>query len=294
MTPDDILAQVGGWHGLLPADATVEQNGQAVPLKELPDIKNAKDLVTLAKNYVESQREIGRRVRLPGKEAKPEELSAFRQRIYDAGIMSAPPARPEDYGVTKPDVLPDGLGWNDELGSRFAQTLHKHGAPSALAKDLLDLYGEAILGAQASLKTSYDEGMTALRKEHGANFDRLREGAKRLTSAVFKTPEEIEFFERMGLGDHPGFLSVIMRLAPLAEQDSSFLKDVERPAGAMASDEIKAELARIMSDKTHPMHEGWVRRDPKVLEHVDSMYRKGYGEAKVDLAGGVTVQGRPQ
>ena len=66
-----------------------------------------------------------------------------------------------------------------------------------------------------------------------------------------------------------------MRLAPLAAQDSSYIKDAIRDTG-LTGEDVKAELGRIMSDKTHPMHDGWNRRDPKVLSAVDEMYKKAH------------------
>ena len=117
VTPQQILEQVGGYQAFLPAEATIEHDGKMVALKDLPDIQNAKDLSTLAKNYVESQREIGRRIRMPGKDAAPEEIAALKTKLTEAGILTAPLASPADYGIVKPETLPEGQTWSDELRS---------------------------------------------------------------------------------------------------------------------------------------------------------------------------------
>ncbi len=44
------------------------------------------------------------------------------------------------------------------------------------------------------------------------------------------------------------------------------------PAGAAA----RTEYAKILSDKTHPMHEGLMRNDPTVNAHIGGLYRKAY------------------
>lgn len=248
------------------------------------DKMSEKDIPSVLKSYAHSQHRLGTAIPLPAKDAKPEEIAAVRKRIFDAGLFVAPPADPKEYGIVKPEKLADGLGWNDELGTKFATTLHKHGASKELAKDLVDLYGEALAGTQTTLKTSYDEGIAALKSEHGDKYDERKELAKRLAAAVFKTPEELAFFETTGLGDHPTFLSVLMRLAPLAQQDSSFLKDVGKGGdGSMTGDDVRGEVAKIMSDKSHPMYEGYWRQDKKVLDHIDSLYKKAYGEGKVEI-----------
>lgn len=243
-----------------------------------------KDVPSVLKSYAHSQHRLGNAIPLPGKDAKPEEVAAARRRAFEGGLFPAPPADPKEYGITKPEQLADGLGWSDELAGKFGTVLHKHGASKDLAKDLLDLYGEALIGTHKTLKTSYDAGLAALKTEYGDKYEERRELAKRLAGQVFKNPEELEFFEDLGLADHPGFLSVLMRLAPLAQQDSSFLKDAAKGGdGSVTGDDVRAEVARIMTDKTHPMYEGYRRQDKKVQDHIDELYRKAYGTGKVEI-----------
>jgi hypothetical protein len=252
-----------------------------------------KDVPAVLKTFAHDRHLLGSAITLP---KKPEEAEAWRAahlpKLYSAGVLTAPPATPDEYAITKPEDLPEGLGWNDELSKELAATLHKHAIPKAAAADLLALHTKALAGAHGALKTSYDEGLAALKTEHGDKFAERQEAAKRLASEIFKTPEELAFFERLGLGDHPGFLSVIMRLAPLAMQDSSFIRDASRPGGGMDADAVRTEVARIMTDKSHPMHEGYWRKDPAVMQHIDTLYKKAYGEEKV-VIGGVTTEARP-
>jgi hypothetical protein len=57
------------------------------------------------------------------------------------------------------------------------------------------------------------------------------------------------------------------------------------PAGEAA----KAELAAIMSDPNHKMHQGWLRSDPTVKEHVKTAYKKAYPDTPPET----TAQGTP-
>lgn len=281
------------WSDTLPDTLTVEHEGKTIPLREHSFAKESPDLATFAKRAYDAHREVG--ARIPIKISKPEDIAVWRQehlpKLYKAGILDAPLASPDLYEIKRPEKLPEGLGWNDDLSKKFATTLHKHGAPKALAGELLTLYEEALLGGQKTLKTSYDEGMASLKREHGDKFDERQEVAKRLVSQTFKTPEELEFFESTGLGDHPGFLNIFMRLAPLAMQDSSFLRDATRPGGEMSGDDVRAELSKIMNDKTHPMYEGYKRSDAKVLAYIEELYKKAYGDAKVTIGEGLGAGG---
>lgn len=265
------------WFEGIPATATIDVGGQQVPLRDQPFIKESADLEAFARRALDQHSEVGRRI--PLKVVGDTELAKWKTenlpKLYEAGILSKPPDTAADYGIAKPDVLPEGIGWNDEIAGKFGGLLHKHGASKALAGELLELYGEALFGTQKSLETNYDAALAALKTEHAEHYEERRELAKRLTAQIFKSPEEVQFFEELGIGDHPGFLSVLMRLAPLAAADSSYLKDAIVSPGVSGED-VKSELGRIMADKTHPMHAGWLIRDPKVLLHVEEMYKKAY------------------
>jgi len=265
------------WYGGIPETATIDVGGQQVPLRDQPFIKESADLEAFARRALDQHSEVGRRI--PLKVVGDAELAKWKSeqlpKLYEAGILAKPPDSAADYGVAKPDVLPEGVVWSDEMATAFSTMLHKHGASKALAGELLDLYGKALFGTQKALETNYDSAVQALKAEHAEHFEERKELAKRLTKQIFKSPEEVAFFEELGLGDHPGFLSVMMRLAPLAASDSSYLKDAII-APAATGEDVKSELGRIMSDKTHPMHAGYHQRDPGVLKHIEEMYKKAY------------------
>ncbi len=265
------------WYDGIPVTATIDVGGQQVPLRDQAFIKESADLEAFARRALDQHSEVGRRI--PLKVVGDAELAKWKTdnlpKLYEAGILSKPPDTAADYGVVKPDVLPDGLAWSDEMASEFGTLLHKHGASKALADGLLDLYGKALFGTQKTLETNYDTALAALKTEHAEHFEERKELAKRLTKQIFKSDEELAFFEELGLGDHPGFLSVMMRLAPLAASDSSYLKDAII-APAATGEDVRSELGRIMSDKTHPMHAGYHQRDPAVLKHIEEIYKKAY------------------
>lgn len=274
----------------LPDTLTGEHNGAPVPLREHPFVKEAPDLASLVKRGYDLHRSSGS-PRIPLKDASPEDVAAFRQKVYEAGVFASPPASPEDYKITKPEGVSE-LGWSDERAGKLAGVLHKHGIPVAAAQDLLALHAEALSATHGMFKRDIEAGMTALKKEFPEDFDGKQAAAGRLAGEIFKTPEELAAWNASGLGDHPAFLGVLMRLAPLAAQDSSFFAETSK-SGATAGEDVRSQLAKIANDKTHPLHEGYVRRDPAVLKHIDDLYRKAYGSDPVEIGQGITVTGAP-
>lgn len=248
-----------------------------------------KDIPSILKGYAHAQKRMGSAINLPGRDAKPDEVSALRAKLYESGVFTAPPATPEDYGLSKPDAMPAGVAWSAELSGKFAAALHKHGVPKAALADLLPLYQEAVHGAAGEVTTDFDSGMTQLKHEFGEKFDEHLELAGRMVKGIFTTDAERALYDRLGLGNDPRFLGPLLRLAPLMAQDSAFIDALPVEGGGKSGEDVRAEMAKIMSDKTHPMYEGYKRRDPKVERYIDNLYKQAYGNKPVNLGEGVSV-----
>lgn len=267
----------------LPATMTVEIDGKPVPLRDTPFVKEAKDLGSLIKGGYDAHREVGARVRIPSKD-KTDEVTAFKGKLYEAGLLEAPPAKPEDYGIAKPADLPAGMQWDDAIAKELGTVLHKHGIPKAAVADLLNLHVKTLGGQQSLFAVTEEQGTATLKAEFGDKYESLLEDAGRLASTIFKTPAELAVFEKSGLANHPLFLGPLMRLAPLARQDSSFMPDANRPAQGGDADSLRTKLADIMSNKANPLHDGYHRNDPSVMRQIDEMYQGVYGKGQTVLA----------
>jgi len=126
-------------------------------------------------------------IRIPGKEAKPEEIAAY-QKAMDI------PAEPAGYleGIERPEFLSDEQ-WKSEhtqgLLGRFAERMHAKGAPKAAVQEAIafELEAEAaILKAQVEADKKYaEEADKTLRDEWGREFDKNTEFAKRAIHKLF-------------------------------------------------------------------------------------------------------------
>jgi hypothetical protein len=67
-------------------------------------------------------------VRVPGADAKPEEVTAFRK-------ATGVPDVPEGYNLAKPEQLPEGVTWDENRAGAFAKVAHEIGlSPAQVAK----------------------------------------------------------------------------------------------------------------------------------------------------------------
>jgi hypothetical protein len=101
-----------------------------------------KDIPGLIKGYAHLFKSQGNKIALPGKDAKPEDVAALKTKLYEAGVLTAPPATPKDYGILKPENLPEGLQWSDELSTNLPRPSTSTGVPKAALADLMPLYSK--------------------------------------------------------------------------------------------------------------------------------------------------------
>jgi hypothetical protein len=267
-------------------------NGQAAPadwrpfltdeLKADPVVSdwasktNEKDVPSIVKSYAHLTKKLGNAINLPGKEARPEEITALKAKLVEAGVMPKPIADPKEYAIAKPDNLPPGVNWSDELSTKLATTLHKHQIPKEAVADLMALHAEALGGLTGSFAQDRDKVIAELQSEHKEKYDERKALAERLIPEIFKTEEEAALANQLGLGENARFISILMRLAPFAQQDSSFMEKLGEKNGTVLASKAQDELKTIQTDPKHPMYAAYKSNDPKAMEYIKGLYREAY------------------
>lgn len=234
-------------------------------------IENAqeKDLGSLIKTFAHQEHRKGSALFMPGKDAKPEEVDAFKGKLKEVanqhGLLPQVPEGPDKYEITRPPE-DSNTPWDDNLEKSFREIAHKHGLTQGAVKDLFDLYGTIFEGVQTFKRTSEEEGMAALKGEFGDKFDTNFALAKRLAAGMFKTDEEQATYYKLGLENNPAFLGPLLRLAPYAAADSSFMETLPAPGVNVSSiDQAQQEYQRALTDDKHPQHKLW-EKDPAAWE----------------------------
>lgn len=277
VNPDAITGQ-SDWRPYIPDDVKADPN-----LNKVVENAQEKDLGSLVKSWAHYEHGKGSSLKMPGKDAAPEDVKAFRSKVFETGHFKAGPEKPEGYQITKPS---ENVLWSQDLESSFRGILHKHGATQDLANDMYGLYTDIWKASESVLKASAEEGMTALKQEHGDKFDERFQVGKRFAASIFKTDEETAYFDQHNIGNDPRFLGPLMRLAPLAMQDSSFMESIrDKGGGANNLQDAQAEHNRIMLDSTHPMYAAYRGTDPiakeKVMQHIEGLYKPVAGDRKI-------------
>lgn len=237
------------WSKHIPTDLSKEKMWEPLKGKPLGDV---------LKGYAEGQKYIGGSVRIPGKDAKPEEWEKFYAK-------TGRPEAADKYGTAMPD-LPEGYAWDTGQMESFFKTAHKAGLSTSQAQVLVDWYaadqrgvlkagGEALAVAETALK---DEWKAAYPKNLGLAKAAAREiGGKEL----------IDLLDQTGLGNHPVILKAFAKLGRSYAEDGLISGEFE---GVPTNAEVQKQISVILNDRKHPY---FTANMPGHTEAVEEMAR---------------------
>ena len=246
-------AFVEGWTDRLPEDMGDSRTA-------LGKFKNIGDL---GKSYVELQKKLGTAataVFVPGKDATPEQVAAFRTAIGAFGSV-------EDYAKLKPENLPAGVDWNDELAKPLFELAHKHGVPASAVQDYLNLRvqqeGQRAQAIHGEIEKQLKEGDAELRrdwgKEYEPNIQRVIQAAKLAGIDPMTAPGFRD------AGTVKAFLRLANKLGDDTWQSGGEGTDLNSP---------HAQAKDIMTNPNNPEYELYQNRNPDTVAKVNELMSK--------------------
>lgn len=227
-----------GWYQRFPEE-------MQVPLAKYKSVEE------LAKGHANAQALIGRKgIFLPTEKSTPEEVAEFRKAI---GV----PDSPDGYHI-KPDVVPDGLVWNDDLPKPFLAVAHKHHVSDAAMKD----FGKAFMQmeefrlsaatgmATAAVTRELQEGSAVLRSNWRDNYDQKILSVQQACALTGTDPKSKGFRD-------PAAVMCIARLAEMISED----KLVSATGGLNPVTSGKALALDIINNPENPLHKAYKEGD---------------------------------
>jgi hypothetical protein len=251
------------WLGSLPPELQKD--------KTLHVFKGVEDL---AKSYLEIRKTVGDSsvVRLPGKDATPAEVAAFREKI---GV----PKTADGYVFDLP-ATPEGVSWDEGAVKLFKGEMHKAGVPASAAPALFKAYAgwrEAVKIAEGQ---HYQEGINALRQEWGEPLFARRHDLAVRTIRQFGGDEVADVLDATGLGNHPALFKMLGKIAEQFAEDGVLEGYDPTSTGA---DTAKEQIAAIRADKTHPANNPNAPGYAEARRNFENLYKQAYGTKEVGV-----------
>lgn len=199
------------------------------------------NLPALAKAYADTKSALGKKldsvIQRPTKDAKPEDVAAFRRSL---AIELGAPETPDKYEFHKP-TLPEGEQYDGALEGKIRAVAAKHSVPVAFLKELSQTYNEHQIGVfnetiasiRANQEKAFNDNVTSLKTDDkwlGDNFaknlrivlktidafgsDDLKNKIKAAGLFDKVTPESLKDWQKAGINidSIPFFLNVGSKL----------------------------------------------------------------------------------
>jgi hypothetical protein len=246
------------WRASLPEDIRGEKMLERFKGSKWEEVGPA-----LAKSVVHAERYISGAVKVPGADAKLEEIKAFHAKL---GV----PDSPDKYEITPPS-LPEGttdLLWSPAMEREFRRVAHESGLTPAQVKALVEFESRRAMTAKDTvtqrLAASQAEAETTLKAEWGpAVFQRNVDLAK-TALREFAPPEYVARLDSTGEGNDPVIIKTWAAIGAKMLEDNLVQGEV---TGFTTKEHARREREELMSDRSgpfwtagHPRHEWAVER----------------------------------
>jgi len=224
-----------------------------------------KNVEGLATEHANAQKLIGRKgVFIPSDKSSPQEVADFRKAV---GV----PETPEGYQV-KPETLPEGMQWSDDIAKPFLAVAHKHNVSQAALRELTTEFAklESMKGkyavdlAQANSVQEIKDGTTTLQTLWRDDFDKNVLKAQRAAMLVGVDPK------RKGFRD-PEVVAGFVRLADMISED----KLVGATGGLQPTMSGLAMAKDIINNPQNPKHQLYHSGDPDTQAMVREYFKQG-------------------
>lgn len=142
--------------------------------KEFKGFDDTPDLKTLVKRFADNKVFVGKKlenvIQKPAKDAKPEEIAAYRQALgKELGAAESPDKY--EFFHADPKTLPEGWNYNAETEKAIAVLAHKHNVPVAFLKEASEAmhkaqfndYQQAVANQQAAYEKFFSDEVNFLR-----------------------------------------------------------------------------------------------------------------------------------
>lgn len=246
-----------------PASTTTAPTEPSQPV-EKPEWLEAKfwtdkgpNVEALAKSYEVAQRALGRKAQAvvpPNEKSTPEEIAEYRKAL---GV----PDSPEGYKL-KPEQLPEGVTWDENVAKRAAELAHKHNIPAAAMSELMkfDMERAALMNQAAAsmIEQQLESGRAELQKVWGDKMPDKVDLAKRAVITVEENPASHGFVD-------PAVVRTIVKLAEKLSDDRLVAGD---QTGVSST---RARARDIMTNQANPLYSRYQEGDPEIVDQVRRM-----------------------
>lgn len=235
------------------------KDGLTDDLKNSPALKDVGNVESLAKQFVDLQSHLGNTIRTPAKDATPEELTNFANKVIEHSkgkLIMAPDLakteQAEDFyrSIGKPEApdkyqLPEleGIEINPDNYSKFREAAHKYNLTNSQFKQMVETIERDNINRKEAVGRLKKDELTKLKNEWGMDYDRRMQVASNILEGTNAPQDYIDIIKN-GNADADTY----KWLFNLSQQLSGEKVEIAKQSGGARNDtplEIRARIKEL-------------------------------------------------
>ena len=231
-----------------------------------------KDVGSLGNSYVELQKLVGSRVKVPTDDSTEEDVNSFYNQI-------GRPESPEKYSIDLPsDSYPQ------EVIQSFLKEAHASGLTNKQAQSAINFYNtietDGQINSDAAMQQAKVDAESALKKEWGPSEYAKELAVSRRAFNRFADDDLKAFVNETGVTNNVAMIKFLNRIGKAFSEPD--MGGAGKDSGSIDGDSAKIEISAMLKDKTHKYNEAlFDNTHPKHAEAIsyrDHLYDIVYAE----------------
>ena len=231
-----------------------------------------KDVGSLGNSYVELQKLVGSRVKVPTDDSTEEDVNSFYNQI-------GRPESPEKYSIDLPsDSYPQ------EVIQSFLKEAHASGLTNKQAQAAINFYNtietDGQINSDAAMQQAKVDAESALKKEWGPSEYAKELAVSRRAFNRFADDDLKAFVNETGVTNNVAMIKFLNRIGKAFSEPD--MGGAGKDSGSIDGDSAKIEISAMLKDKTHKYNEAlFDNTHPKhaeAMSYRDHLYDIVYAE----------------
>jgi hypothetical protein len=231
-----------------------------------------KDVSSLGNSYVELQKLVGSRVKVPTDDSTEEDVNSFYNQI-------GRPESPDKYSIDLPsDSYPQ------EVIQSFLKEAHASGLTNKQAQSAINFYNtietDGQINSDAAMQQAKVDAESALKKEWGPSEYAKELAVSRRAFNRFADDDLKAFVNETGVTNNVAMIKFLNRIGKAFSEPD--MGGAGKDSGSIDGDSAKIEISAMLKDKTHKYNEAlFDNTHPKHAEAIsyrDHLYDIVYAE----------------
>ena len=240
-------------------------------LRENDTLGKFEDVGSLGKSYLELQKMVGSRIKVPTDESSEDEVNDFYSKV-------GRPESPDKYTIN----LPEGTDYDNELIGQFYEVAYKNGLSNKQAQSAIEFYNhinaDMNINQESQMQQSRVDSEASLKKEWGIGDYNKNLALSKKAFKRFADDDLKEFVDKTGMSNNVAMIKFLYKIGNAFSDPD--MGGSGKDSANVDSDSAKLEINAIMKDSKHKynaaLFDGTDSKHKEAVAYRDHLYEIAY------------------